>query len=342
MKDPLFSWGALSIILLVGIIFLIPKTTIKSIAQADASVSGAFSTSSESSEDSLFAEPVKNFLNDSPELTIFQENSLARVSSPVTITTQTLGAVVGDNQAEEGRKEIIEYIVEDGDSISSIASKFGISVNTILWANNLKKGVSLKSGSRLILLPVSGVVYHVKKGDVLGEIAKTFKGKTDEIIAFNDLSGEKDIYIGDILIVPNGSLPVVKAPAVDSGVPIGDSYFIYPTSPVRITQWLHWYNAIDFGGQCGDPIYAAAGGKVLNIKYGWNGGGGNYITILHLNGVVTYYGHLTAALVSIGQDVSQGDMIALMGGKPGTPGAGNSTGCHVHFAVKGARNPFAR
>jgi murein DD-endopeptidase MepM/ murein hydrolase activator NlpD len=81
---------------------------------------------------------------------------------------------------------------------------------------------------------------------------------------------------------------------------------------------------------------------VQKIKYGWNGGGGNYITILHPNGVVTYYGHIAAALTSVGQEVSQGTAIALMGGKPGTTGAGISTGCHVHFDVRGSANPFAR
>ena len=127
-----------------------------------------------------------------------------------------------------------------------------------------------------------------------------------------------------------------------SQVPIGSSYFICPTADCRITQGLHWYNAIDFGAKCGSPIYAAAAGTVQRVEYGWNSGAGNFITILHPNGVVTMYGHIQSNLASPGQEVSQGEMIALVGGKPGTPGAGISTGCHVHFGVHGARNPFAK
>ena len=67
---------------------------------------------------------------------------------------------------------------------------------------------------------------------------------------------------------------------------------------------------------------------------------GNYVTILHGNGTVTYYGHLMALLVRSGDKVYTGQNIALMGGAPGTAGAGNSTGCHLHFEVVGARNPL--
>jgi murein DD-endopeptidase MepM/ murein hydrolase activator NlpD len=93
-------------------------------------------------------------------------------------------------------------------------------------------------------------------------------------------------------------------------------------------------------------IYAAAAGTVLNVKLtkstsrGAFGGAGNTITILHPNGVVTSYGHIAVSLVNPGNPVSQGQAIALMGGKPGTAGAGLSTGCHVHFQVSGAVNPF--
>jgi len=129
---------------------------------------------------------------------------------------------------------------------------------------------------------------------------------------------------------------------------LASSYFICPHSACRISQYLHWYNAIDFGGKCGDPIIAAAAGTVLKVQLTSStsrwvfGGAGNHLTILHPNGVVTMYGHLSASLVKPEDVVSQGQMIALMGGQPGTPGAGLSTGCHVHFGVTGARNPFAR
>lgn len=278
-------------------------------------------------------------------MTFLQENSLIGVSPPATVSPQSLGNILGgieDNS--EPRGGIIEYTVESGDTLSSVASKFDISLDTILWANDLTSRSLIKPGQKLIIPPASGIIYYIKKGDTLSAIAKTYKGKVEEIIAFNELSDEGDIFIGDILIIPGGKMPAPKksysyAPAQ---VPLGSSYFICPHSACRITQGLHWYNAIDFGGKCGDPIYAAASGTVQRVKYGWNGGAGNYITILHPNGVVTMYGHISASLVNPGQNVSQGQRIALMGGKPGTSGAGRSTGCHVHFDVRGARNPFAK
>jgi murein DD-endopeptidase MepM/ murein hydrolase activator NlpD len=343
LKDPLFGFGVFSVILLGGILVFTPKAALKSLAQAGFSFSETAMRANSAPQESLFIEPVKNFLKDSPELSLVQENSIAKVSSPIIVTSQTLAALSDANDAENGdRKEIIEYVVEKGDTISSVAAKFNISVNTILWANNLNRGSVVKPGDKLIVLPVSGVIYHVKRGDTLSEITKTYKGKTDEIITFNDLSDERDIYVGDILIIPDGTMPVYTKPSSFAEIPVGSSYFICPHSACRLTQGLHWYNAVDIGGQCGDPLYAAAAGKVLKVKYGWNGGGGNYLTILHPNGTVTYYGHLVASLVNAEQEVSQGQIIALMGGKPGMPGAGNSTGCHVHFEVKGARNPFAR
>lgn len=292
----------------------------------------------------LFAQPTKNFLRESPKMTFIQDNSVVGLSPPATITPQVLGTMLGTVEDEIGRRnEIIEYVVSSGDTVSSIANKYDISLNTILWANDLSSKSVIKIGQKLVILPVSGVVHHIKSGDTLGEVAEVYKSSSSEIIAFNELSDEGDIFIGDILVIPGGTMPPPKSTYYASPqVPIGSSYFICPTADCKITQWIHWYNAIDFGAKCGSPIYAAAAGTVQRVEYGWNSGAGNFITILHPNGVVTMYGHIQNNLASPGQEVSQGEMIALVGGKPGTPGAGISTGCHVHFGVHGARNPFAR
>ena len=65
------------------------------------------------------------------------------------------------------------------------------------------------------------------------------------------------------------------------------------------------------------------------------------MTISHPNETSTYYGHLMQISVVVGEQVSQGQIIGFVGGKPGTAGAGISTGCHTHFEVRGAKNPFA-
>ncbi|MBU3942901.1 M23 family metallopeptidase [Patescibacteria group bacterium] len=290
----------------------------------------------------LFAQPFNNFLRESPSMTFIGENSLVAITPPSMVDTQVLGSLLGgveDEMMGGERKDILEYTVEEGETLSSIAQKFDISLNTILIANDLTSKSSIKPGQKLIILPVTGVIYHVKSGDTLGGIANSYKGKTSEIIEINNLSSEGDIFIGDILVIPNGKVPASK-PASSPAIPVGSSYFIAPTAKINITQGLHWYNAIDFAAKCGEPVYAAATGTVQKVGYGWNGGAGNYVRIIHPNGVVTTYGHIQTAFVTPGQSVSQGEVIALVGGRPGMAGAGISTGCHVHFDVRGAKNPF--
>ena len=125
--------------------------------------------------------------------------------------------------------------------------------------------------------------------------------------------------------------------------PLPDSFFIFPVEG-HISQGIHYYNAVDISNDCGTPIYAAAAGLVQRVvtNGGWNFGMGNHITILHTNGVSSYYGHIMTSFVRPGQQVNVGDRIAFIGGRPGMAGAGESTGCHVHFQVLGAANPLAR
>lgn len=301
---------------------------------------------SDFSEKALYVGPVKNSYLESPNYCLVQKSELVGLASPVTVNVQTLGSLMDETLEEipATNKEIIEYIIKPGDSIASIAKKFNISVETLLWANDLTKSSKIKPGDGLIILPVSGVLHYVKSGEKLSEIAKRYKADIEDIVSFNELSNENDIYVGDILIIPNGVMPASspKYAITPSQVPVADSYFIPPLPvPYIVTQGLHWYNAVDLTrGKCGDPIYAAAQGVVQKAKY--DSVGGNHITILHPNGVVTYYGHLQKMLVSSGQTVSQGDIIGLMGGQPGMTGAGKSTGCHIHFGVIGAKNPFAK
>jgi LysM repeat protein len=304
----------------------------------------------------LFIGTTRNFSLEPPEFLLVGGVSLKASSPPNTFSSQVLGSLVAGAYYEEEEERIIitEYIVEEGDSLWSLSSKFNISLKTILWANDLTEKSIIKPGDKLIILPVSGTVHHVKSGDTISEIAQTYKGKTSEIVAFNRLASENDIYIGDILVVPEGIMPApsIQKKQSPANLPLANSYFIAPvTSSYIITQGLHWYNAIDFshvGNACGKPILAAAAGEVLKVAITSStsrlafGGAGNHITILHPNGVVTMYGHISASLVSQGDKVSQGDVIALMGGQPGTPGAGLSTGCHLHFGVVGAKNPFAK
>lgn len=298
---------------------------------------------------SAFLEAKAGLLRQTPDLLLIGESGVLSAAPPVVVSPQTLGALFLANDAQDQKRVVTEYVVEAGDTLVSLAEKFNVSVDTLLWANNLSKNSVLKVGQKLVILPVSGVIHHVKDKDTLSGIAETYKARVEDIIAFNELSEQGQIYIGDIIVVPNGVQPPptvkLQTPALQ---PLGDSYFMCPTGSCAISQGLHWYNAIDFNGNCGEQVRAAAAGQVVKValttstsRYAF-GGAGNHITILHPNGVTTLYGHLAVSLVGQGDQVSQGQPIALMGGRPGTPGAGMSTGCHVHFGVTGARNPFAR
>jgi len=340
-KDPFLYLGAICVVLFSIISLVSP---VSSPVGSD-NLLAAYSRAQR--EDSFMMPGTR--VKESPELSLVQQNSLASVSPPITVTPQVLGALTDASDYEWTQKEIQEYAVESGDTLSSIAKRFDISLDTLFWANDLTSSSLLKLGQTLVILPTSGVVHHVKNGDTLSSIAQTYKSSTEKIVAFNNLTTEGDIYVGDILIVPDGVMPPPTS-YVSQLVPIASSYFICPiAAPCRITQGLHFYNAVDFShGKCGEPIYAAAAGQVVKVKLTsssskWAfGGAGNTIAIQHPNGVVTSYGHVQTSFVKVGDYASQGQIIALVGGAYGMAGSGNSTGCHVHFGVSGAKNPFAK
>ncbi len=302
-----------------------------------------------SSQDA-FADPSQRYQPELPEFLLLHGNSFKSTYPSFTVTPKVFGALIGGIDFTETQNVIREYVVESGDSLSFVSAKFNVSVNTLLWANELSR-TTIQPGQKLIVPPVSGVIHHVRKDDIVGEIARKYKASSKEIVSFNNLSGEADIYIGDILIIPDGQISISQVSLASAQIPTSKNYFICPIDPpCRITNNLHYYNAIDFsheGNSCGDTIRAAAAGTVLKVKLTnstspWvYSGAGSHITVLHPNGVTTMYGHISASLVNPGDPVYQGQKIALMGGQPGTPGAGMSTGCHLHFGVSGTRNPFA-
>lgn len=249
------------------------------------------------------------------------------------------------------RDKIIIYIVQGGDNISIIANNFNISKNTIIWENNIKNNF-IKPGQKLNILPISGLKYKIKKGDTLGRIAKKYKAAEEDIFDFNNLDSGQ-LIVGEYLIIPDGKKKIVKNinPSKDKSW-IKNKKWV-PTKRIRYTQtnygWLTHpapgsirtqashgrHRGVDMGAPIGSPILAAASGVVTkSYAGGWGGGYGNYIKIQHPNGVVTLYAHLSKNKVWKGQKVVKGQVIGLMGS------TGRSTGSHLHFEVRGAKNPF--
>lgn len=96
------------------------------------------------------------------------------------------------------------YIVQSGDTLGSIAAKNKVSINTILWANDISNVDSIMPGDTLFILPVSGIKYVVKSGDSIDSIAGKFKAEKDKIISFNDLPANGDLTNGAEIVIPDG------------------------------------------------------------------------------------------------------------------------------------------
>ncbi len=237
--------------------------------------------------------------------------------------------------------EISVYVVRAGDSISQIAEMYGVSVNTIAWANDMSAKTPLKEGQILIILPVSGVRHTVARGETLASIAKKYKGDATEIAQFNGLESD-EVKVGQVVIVPNGEVapvtttkPGAKSPVKGSTGPSYAGYYLRPLAGGVKTQGLHGYNGVDLASKAGTPILASAAGQVIiSREGGWNGGYGNYVVISHSNGTQTLYAHLQSTAVAMGARVTQGQVIGYMGN------TGRSTGTHLHFEIRGAKNPF--
>jgi murein DD-endopeptidase MepM/ murein hydrolase activator NlpD len=281
-------------------------------------------------------------------------NTALKSSSLNTIQNNSIvsrGTILGDIFDEfSGRgTQITTYTVQEGDTLSFIASDFGVSVNTLIWANNLKDADSIKPGMELKIPPVSGVIHKVQKGDTLDSLAKKYGVESEEIISFNFLPKDGTIQEGQELIIPGGKLPQLEPPKQKGIVkqfvgiakqfahlPDLGGFFGWPTTGYNWGR-IHGRNGVDIANSCGTPIYAAAEGSVSLVKSsGWNGGYGKVLKIIHPNGTETLYAHLSSILVAPGQYVAKGQQIANMGT------TGRSTGCHLHFEVHGARNPLAK
>lgn len=256
------------------------------------------------------------------------------------------------NITEKPRSETIEIKVENGDTLSSIASKYNISSGTIRWANDLT-GDTIKPGQVLKILPVTGVAYTVKSGDTLESVAKKFSAEQQAILdfPFNDVPDDFSLKVGQLLIVPDGSPPETKLPkpkiqpqylAQGPGSPAfsapGGGQFIWPTRGV-LTQYFSWYHpGIDIADRSAPGVAASDGGTVIVAGWQDNTGYGNRVVIDHGNGYTSLYAHMSNIYVSPGQTVSRGQLIGQMGS------TGRSTGTHTHLEIryKGvALNPLA-
>lgn len=267
-----------------------------------------------------------------------------------------LAASVDDMQtttlvSDKPRDKVVEYVVQSGDTVSDIADKFGVTMDTIRWQNDLKSVNSIKPGQTLEILPVSGVLHKVKKGETIYSIAKKYKTEPQGIVdfPFNNFINDETfaLAIGQELVVPDGIKEEVRlwSPrsyiaqrTPDAGVVTASGQFVWPAGGT-ITQRYAWYHkGLDIANRSAPGIVAADSGKIIVAGWPDRSGYGNRVMIDHGNGFVTLYAHLSRIYVSVGQTVNRGDLIGQMGT------TGRSTGIHLHFEVRlngAAYNPLA-
>lgn len=278
------------------------------------------------------------FLNQAPSLDESSPDSSRNVFQESFLPYQSITSIFENTQ----RNQVVNYTVQPGDTLGQVANDFGISVSSLVWANNLKDSDYLSVGQELKIPPVSGVIHIIKQGDTIQSIAKKYSASEEKIIEFNSLPKDGSLKISQEIIVPDGKIQIAgQYVAYSSNVrfarlpDLGGFLFL----PVQGYNWrrIHGRNGVDVANLCGTPIYAAAAGSIIAAtESGWNGGAGKYVKINHTSELQTLYAHLSRVLVSLGESVFRGQLIGLMGA------TGQATGCHLHFEVHGAQNPYIR
>ena len=261
--------------------------------------------------------------------------SLADFTPPSAVLTSLDPAQYGvqTEVSQKPRDQVVMYTVVSGDTLSTVAEKFGVSVDTVKWANDLKRD-SLTIGQELNIPPVTGIVHKVREGETIYSIAKKYKTESQKIVnfPFNDFSDLETfaLNIGQTLIVPDGVAPqappvrMVPVPPVIAG---GTGQFQWPVGGL-ITQYPVWYhNALDIANSSAPGIAAADSGVVSLVEY-LRYGYGYHIIVDHGGGLSTLYGHLSDIYVKPGDQVGRGQIIGKMGS------TGRSSGTHLHFEVR--------
>ncbi len=277
--------------------------------------------------------------------------ALARIASPHTIIP------------DRPRQTATKYTVQKGDSVFSISKDFNLKPESVLWANYdvLKDDPQmLEVGMTLLIPPVDGVYYKWKDGDSVQGVADKYKTNADAILSFPgnrlDMTDPK-ISAGTYVMVVGGkgefrqwvvpTIPRGRA-GVTTGIntcdtsgstAYGTGSFVWPGPVHQLSGNDYWggHLGIDIAAGLGQYVYAADSGVV--VYAGPIGGGyGNMVMIDHGNGYQTLYAHNSQVNVKCGQNVTQGQVIALAGS------TGNSTGPHLHFEVRylgGFVNPWS-
>lgn len=247
--------------------------------------------------------------NESIEVTLLSDED----SQINQIQHQVLTASTPPNAQEllDQGADVAVYLVEEGDSVSSIAENFGITVNTILWANDIENASLIQPGDKIFILPVAGLKHIAKEGEDAKSIAKKYKTDESEIIAFNDLPANGATKKGEELIIPGGKKETPasllqersyyssgvassgREPSIIDRNPKGGHNFPYGqcTWYVAQSKYVPWggnagtwlYNARAYGAKTGKTPKA---GAIIVTSESWYGHVG-IVEKVHSNGNIS-------------------------------------------------------
>jgi murein DD-endopeptidase MepM/ murein hydrolase activator NlpD len=228
-----------------------------------------------------------------------------------------------------------KHRVEEGETLSAIAGKAGISIDTVISFNRIQDARRVFAGKELRLPNQNGLLYTVRRGDSLGSIAREFSVRTEALADVNSLETAV-LQPGQELFIPGARLKPLELKKI-----LGE-LFIYPTTG-RLTSRFgmrsdpftgvrRQHNGIDLAAPLGTPVIAAMAGKVA--KVGVDATYGKYIILVHPSGYQTWYAHLNKSHIQQGKNVAQGELIGEVGD------TGYSTGPHLHFSVFKDNSPI--
>jgi murein DD-endopeptidase MepM/ murein hydrolase activator NlpD len=243
----------------------------------------------------------------------------------------------------DGKGLLQSYTVQTGDTLTGIASRYGVTMMTVWWANKLTSKDDLHVGQKLVIPPVNGLIVNVKDGDTLDNLAATYKVDPLDVVAVNQLD-DPTLIIGQTLILPDAvgapiptPKPVVKSGGSKGGgscncsgpSTYGGGTMAWPVvgGGNYISQYFHYgHYGLDIAADYGSKVRAAAAGRVTFA--GWkNNGGGYQVWISHGSGLYTTYNHMSSISVSTGASVGKGQQVGRVGQ------SGWATGPHLHFEV---------
>jgi murein DD-endopeptidase MepM/ murein hydrolase activator NlpD len=255
-----------------------------------------------------------------------------------------------DTSVPDGSDLVGTYRVKSGDTLVGIASKFGVSMMSLWWANDLKNKDDLHIGQRLDIPPVTGLIVTITADDTLESLADEYNVNGEDILVTNGLD-DPNLVVGQVLVVPGAKgepIPTPKptpkpkpratskpssggggggssrSPSTYSG---GDMLWPVSGGGNYISQYFRTgHYGLDIAADYGSLVRSAAGGTV--IFAGWKSNGGGYqVWVAHGSGLYTTYNHMSGVSVGHGQHVGRGQQVGRVGQ------SGWATGPHLHFEV---------